>query len=64
MIGKPLPKLVELSRLQRLKDAVLGSEISGSRSRIVTTDDWVADLEARIAELERGLRVEWRNPVS
>jgi len=50
-----MPKVIEIGRLQRLKQAVLGAEIRQPKAGIVTTDDWLADLDARITDLKRGL---------
>jgi hypothetical protein len=53
-----MPKVIEIGRLQRLKQAALGAEIRQPKAGIVATDDWLADLDARIADLERGLHLE------
>lgn len=50
-----MPKVIEIGRLQRLKQAVLGAENRQPKTGIVATDDWLADLDARITDLERGL---------
>jgi hypothetical protein len=46
-----LPPAVEISRLRRLKDAVCGG--MQRCSSIVAAEDWIADLDARLCELER-----------
>ena len=51
-----MPKVIEIGRLQRLKQAVLGAEIRQPKAGIVATDDWLADLDARITDLKRGLQ--------
>jgi hypothetical protein len=47
-----LPESVELQRLKRLKEAV---SPQSEKSTLVASVDWLEDLEARIAALERGL---------
>lgn len=49
-----LPPAVEISRLRRLKEAVLGGELE-RRSLIVATDDWIAEVNARLAALEQAV---------
>jgi hypothetical protein len=49
-----LPPLIEFQRLQRLREAVLGSEIKRPSS-MVATEDWIADIDARLADLEKSL---------
>jgi hypothetical protein len=49
-----LPPAVEISRLKRMKDAVLGVRPK-QRSSIVATDDWIAEIDARLSVLERSL---------
>lgn len=49
-----LPPAVEISRLWRLKEAVLGGEFE-RRSLIVATDDWIAEVDARLAALEQAV---------
>jgi hypothetical protein len=46
-----LPPAVEISRLRRLMEAVLGGELK-RRSLIIATDDWIAEVDARLAALE------------
>ncbi len=46
--------------LQRLKEAVLGSEIKFGKPRMIPAEDWMMDLESRIASLERGLGIDNR----
>jgi len=36
-----MPKVIEIGRLQRLKQAVLGAEIRQPKAGIAATDDWV-----------------------
>jgi hypothetical protein len=48
-----LPPAVEISRLRRLKDAVCGG--MERCSSIVAAEDWIADLDARLSELERAI---------
>jgi hypothetical protein len=47
-----MPRSVELQRLKRLKEAV---NPQSEKSALVASVDWLEDLEARIAALERGL---------
>jgi len=54
------PQAFELQRLRRLKEAVLGSEIKFGKPRMIPAEDWMADLESRIASLERGLGLDGR----
>ncbi|HWV96936.1 MAG TPA: hypothetical protein VN130_07305 [Xanthobacteraceae bacterium] len=49
-----LPPAVELGRLRRLKEAVIGAP-GPRQSSIVATDDWIADIDARLSELERAV---------
>jgi hypothetical protein len=55
-----MPKAFELQRLRRLKEAVLGSEIKFGKPRMIPAEDWMTDLDARIANLERGLGIDSR----
>jgi len=52
-----MPQALELQRLHRLKEAVLGSEIKLGKRRVIPAEDWMTDLESRIASLERGLGI-------
>lgn len=54
----PMPAALEFRRLQRLKEAVLGSEIQRPSS-IVASDDRVAEINARLADLERAFPPLW-----
>ena len=54
-----LPPAVEISRLRRLKEAVLGGELK-RRSSIVATDDWIAEVDTRLAALERAVSRSFR----
>lgn len=54
------PQAFELQRLRRLKEAVLGSEIKFGKPRMIPAEDWMADLESRIASLEQGLGLDGR----
>jgi len=51
MLTSRLPPAVEFSRLRRLKETVLGER--KCRSSIIATDDWLAEVDARLAVLER-----------
>ena len=51
MSSSHLPPAVEISRLRRLMEAVLGGELK-RRSFIIATDDWIAEVDARLAALE------------
>ena len=53
-----VPQAFELQRLRRLKEAVLGSEIKFGTPRMIPAEDWMMDLESRIASLERGLGID------
>jgi hypothetical protein len=54
MLTSRLPPAVEFSRLQRLKETVLGDEPK-RQSSIIATDDWIAEVDARLADLERAV---------
>lgn len=58
---RDMPQAFELQRLRRLKEAVLGSEIKLGKPRMIPAEDWMADMESRIASLERGLGLD-RHP--
>lgn len=53
-----LPPLIEFRRLQRLKEVVLGAEIRRPSS-MVATEDWIADIDARLAGLQKSLQSIW-----
>lgn len=53
MLTSRLPPAIEINRLRRLKEAVLGER--KRRSSIIATDDWVAEVDARLAVLERAV---------
>jgi hypothetical protein len=55
---KSMPQAFELQRLRRLKEAVLGSEIKVGNPRMIPAEDWMTDVESRIASLERGLGID------
>jgi hypothetical protein len=55
-----LPPAIEISRLSRLKEAVLGGGELNRRSLIVATDDWIAEVDARLAALERAVLSSFR----
>ena len=57
---RTMPQAFELQRLRRLKEVVLGSEIRLGKPRLVPAEDWMMDLESRIASLERGLGIDNR----
>jgi hypothetical protein len=57
---KCAPQAFELQRLQRLKEALLGSTIRFGKPRIIPAEDSTKDLESRIASLERGLGIDSR----
>lgn len=60
VVFRTMPQAFELQRLRRLKDVVLGSEIRLGKPRLVPAEDWMMDLESRIASLERGLGIDNR----
>lgn len=45
-----LPPDIEIGRLQRMKEAVLGGKPE-RRSSIVATPEWIADIEAKLTAL-------------
>ena len=55
-----LPPAIEISRLQRMKEAVLGEQPKRC-SFIGATDDWIAETDARLAALERAVFPSFRN---
>ena len=59
MVGT-LPKAFELQGLRRLKEALVGSGAKYGKPSIIPAEDWLADLEARIAGLERDLGLDSR----
>jgi len=56
-VFKSEPQAFELQRLRRMKEAVFGSETKFAEPRMIPTEDWMTDLESRIASLERGLGI-------
>ena len=54
MVGS-LPKAFELQSLRRLKEALVVSRARNGKSVMIPAKDWLADLDAKIAALERGL---------
>lgn len=50
-----LPKGFELQGLRRLKEALVGSQEKQGKPSMIPAEDWLADLDAKIAGLERGL---------
>lgn len=54
MLTSRLPPAVEFSRLRRFRKAVLGEEPK-HQSPIITTEDWIAEVDARLADLERAI---------
>jgi len=61
MLTSRLPPAVEIGRLRRLKETVLGGKAT-PRSSIIATDDWIAEVDARLADLERALTPPSVNP--
>jgi len=59
MLTSRLPPAVEFSRLRRLRAAVLGEEPK-RQSQINMTDDWIAEVDARLAYLERAIMPPFR----
>jgi hypothetical protein len=59
MVGS-LPKAFELQGLRRLKEALVVSEARRGKPRMIAAKDWLAELDAKIAALERGLGLESR----
>lgn len=57
---KSLPQAFELQRLRRLKEVVVRSATEFGESRMTPAEDWMMDLESRIATLERGLGIDSR----
>ena len=60
MMFRSMPQAFELQRLRRLRETVLGSEIKFGKPRMIPAEDWMTDLESRIASLERGLGIDSR----
>lgn len=54
LLASRLPPAVEISRLRRLREAVLGGERK-RQSSIIAADDWIAEVDARLADLERAV---------
>jgi hypothetical protein len=59
MVGS-LPKAFKLQGLRRLKEPLVGSGAKYDKPRMTAAEDWLADLEAKIAGLERSLRLDSR----
>ena len=59
MVGS-LPKAFELQGLRRLKEALVGVGARHGKPGMIPAEDWLADLDARIAGLERGLSLDSR----
>ena len=59
MLASRLPPAVEIGRLRRLKQAVLGEQ-PRCRSSIIATEDWIAQVDARLADLERAIMPPFR----
>jgi hypothetical protein len=59
MVGS-LPKAFELQGLRRLKEALVGCGDKYGKPRMIASEDWLADLESRIADLERSLSLQGR----
>jgi hypothetical protein len=55
---KSAPQAFELQRLRRLREAVLGSAIELDKPKMGPAEDWMMDLESRIASLERELGID------
>jgi hypothetical protein len=55
---KSAPQAFELQRLRRLREAVLGSAIKLDKPKMGPAEDWMMDLESRIASLERELGID------
>lgn len=62
MLTSRLPPAVEIGRLRRLKETVLGGKAT-PQSSIIATDDWIAEVDARLADLERAMMPPFREPV-
>jgi len=59
MLTSRLPPAVEFSRLRRLREAVLGEEPK-RQSPIIGHDHWIAEVDARLAYLERAIMPPFR----
>jgi hypothetical protein len=59
MVGS-LPKAFELQSLRRLKEALVVSEARRGKPRMIAAKDWLAELDTKIAAIERGLGLESR----
>ena len=46
--------------LRRLKEALVGSEVRHGKPVMIPAEDWLADLEAKIAGLEHSLGLDSR----
>lgn len=57
-MSKSAPGAFELQRLLRLKEVVVRSATEFRESRMTPAEDWMMDLETRIATLERGLGID------
>jgi hypothetical protein len=54
MLTSRLLPAVEFSRLQRLRETVQGGQPT-RQSSIIASDDWIAEVDARLADLERAV---------
>jgi hypothetical protein len=59
MVGS-LPKAFELQGLRRLEEALVVSEARQGKPRMIAAKDWLTELDAKIAALERGLGLDGR----
>lgn len=59
MIGS-LPKAFELQGLRRLKEPLVGSEAGHGKPVMIPVEDYLADLDAKIADLKRSLGLDSR----
>ncbi len=54
-----LPPAIEVNRLLRLREAILGGK-QKRHSSIGATDDWIAEIDARLAVPERAILPSFR----
>ena len=59
MVGS-LPKAFELQGLRRLREALVVSAARHGKPGMIPAKDWLADVDAKIAALERGLGLDSR----
>ena len=59
-MNRSLPKAFELQGLRRLKEALVGSEARHGKPVMIPAEDWLADLDAKIAGLEHSLGLDSR----